>query len=115
MFVHYLVVVELSDILTAKPMNMGSIELTDGSAAERVDISASNEAYSLARRRIDVLSHRQTLDSTNDISVVQCRRGSYESSFLTHRAPGPSCSGGIRADQIALLHHEPTRAGTFIR
>ncbi|KRE77792.1 hypothetical protein ASG79_00795 [Arthrobacter sp. Soil761] len=89
MFVHDLVVVELSDVLTAKPMDMGSMELTDGSAVERVDISASNEAHGLARCRIDVLSHRQTLEATNDISVVQCRRGSYGSSFLTHRAPEP--------------------------
>lgn len=66
-FVYDLIVIKLADILTAKPMNMGSIELTDGSAVERVNISAPNETDGLARCRIDVMIHEQTLAASGDI------------------------------------------------
>jgi len=67
MFVYDLIVIKFADILTAKPMNMRSVDLTDGSAVERVNISAPNETDGFARCRIDVISHVQTLAARGDI------------------------------------------------
>jgi hypothetical protein len=85
-FVHHLVLVELSDVLTAEAMHMGSLELADGRPVEQVNVSTSKETDSLARRGIDVISHEQTLDVAWDIAGDTQRR-SVSSKQCTYLVP----------------------------
>jgi hypothetical protein len=95
MLVHYLVLEEFSDVLTADAMHMGSVELTNGPPTERMNISTSNETNCLARSSVDVIGHGQTLGATYDNAGIL-------SAFKNERLSAPAIAPGNVMPTLSL-------------
>lgn len=56
-----LVLIQFANISAAEPVDMGSANLSNGVAVQRMDVRAPNEALRFSGGRIDVGSHGQTV------------------------------------------------------
>jgi hypothetical protein len=68
--VHDHVFVQLTDIVPGQFVNVGTVELTDCRAVQRVNVTAADETYGVASAIVDVICH---IDASNEKEISHGR------------------------------------------